>query len=163
MTVRPTQGYTGAQILLHWIIALLVVVQLFIGESMDEVMDAREDGDLASPADRIFAVMHYWVGIAVLMLTVLRLYLRHVLGTPSPTAQGWMKAAAELSHLAFYAVLLAMPITGLLGFYAGEPFDDIHQLGKPVLVVLISLHAAAALYHHFWLRDGTLLRMLVRR
>jgi cytochrome b561 len=38
---------------------------------------------------------------------------------------------------------------------------DIHALAKPVFIVLISIHAAAALFHQLWLRDGTLKRMLL--
>jgi len=74
-----------------------------------------------------------------------------------------MQTAAKLSHLAFYVVLVLMPVTGLLAFYVGDPYGDIHELGKPLLIALIALHAFAALYHQFWLKDGTLRRIVVPR
>ena len=56
--------------------------------------------------------------------------------------------------------LVAVPVTGLLGYYYGNPFGDIHAWAKPVFVGLIALHGLAALYHQFWVKDGTLTRML---
>ncbi|WP_348625674.1 cytochrome b/b6 domain-containing protein [Mesorhizobium sp. LNHC221B00] len=83
-------------------------------------------------------------------------------GAPRPADRGpvWMRIAARGSHGLFYLVLLATPIVGLLAFYVGDPWGDIHSLSKPVFIVLISVHALAALFHQYWLRDGTLKRML---
>jgi cytochrome b561 len=72
-----------------------------------------------------------------------------------------MGKAAALSHAAFYALLVAAPILGVLAYYLGKPFGDLHELCKPALIILIGAHAAAALFHQFWLKDGTLRRMLV--
>jgi cytochrome b561 len=72
-----------------------------------------------------------------------------------------MRKAAALSHGAFYVLLIAAPILGLLAYYVGEPFGDLHEICKPLLIILIGLHAAAALFHQLWLKDGTLRRMLV--
>lgn len=53
-----------------------------------------------------------------------------------------------------------MPILGLLAFYVGDPWGPIHSFAKPVFLVLIALHAGAAVFHQFVLRDGTLTRIL---
>ncbi len=155
-------GYSYYQIALHWIIALLVLFQLFFGESMTAVVDAAEEGRQLSSADQTMGSAHYWVGIAILALVVLRLILRLAAGAPAPAGKGprWMHLAASASHGLFYLLLLATPIVGLLAFYAGDPWGDIHSLAKPAFIVLISVHALAALYHQFWLRDGTLRRMI---
>ncbi len=58
-------------------------------------------------------------------------------------------------------MLFAMPVLGLLTIYVSESFGDIHTLGKPVFIVLITVHVVAALFHQFVKRDGTLGRMLV--
>jgi cytochrome b561 len=163
MSHRSTEGYTWPQIALHWVIAVLVVVDLLSGESMDEAMEGSEEGGAAPLFDQVFADIHYWTGTAILALTVLRLGLRAVSGAPSRLRQGWSEAAAALTHFAFYVLLIAMPVTGLLAFYVSDDFDDIHELGEPALIVLIALHTFAALVHHFWLRDETLKRMLVAR
>ncbi|TRC99651.1 cytochrome b [Mesorhizobium sp. WSM4303] len=155
-------GYSSYQIALHWIIAALVLFQLFFGESMTTVVDAAEDRAAVSPADQTLGSAHYWVGISILVLVVARLIMRLVSGAPKPADRGpgWMQVAARVSHGLFYLLLLATPFVGLLAFYAGDPWGDIHSLNKPVFIILISTHASAALFHQYWLRDGTLRRML---
>lgn len=158
-----TSGYTKTQILLHWIIAALVLLQLIFGESIAETIEAAEKGISASPFDQFFGGVHYWAGIAILALVAVRLWLRAVNGAPPPSSDGWMSAAAKLSHAIFYIVLILMPVTGLLAFYIGDPYGEIHEVGKPILIVLITLHACAAIYHQYWLKDGTLRRIFIPR
>jgi cytochrome b561 len=155
-------GYSTYQIALHWVIALLVLFQLVFGESMKMVVDAAERGRQLSAADQTMGSAHYWVGIAILALVVLRLALRLAAGAPAPTGKSprWMHLAAGASHALFYVLLLATPVLGLLAFYVGDPWGDIHSWSKPAFIVLIAIHALAALYHQFWLRDGTLQRMV---
>lgn len=163
MSARPMSGYTGFQIGLHWLIAALVVLQLIFGESIAETLEAAERGTVVSPFDQLFGDLHYWAGIAILALVAARLWLRAIAGAPPAPQAGWMATAAKLSHAVFYVLLVLMPITGLLAFYVGDPFGELHELGKPVLIILIALHVCASLYHQFWLRDGTLRRMFVPR
>ncbi|TPN46842.1 cytochrome b [Mesorhizobium sp. B1-1-7] len=155
-------GYSSYQIALHWIVAALVLFQLLFGESMTTVVDAAENGAAVSPADQTLGSAHFWVGISILTLVFVRLTMRLISGAPRPADRGpaWMRIAARGSHGLFYLLLLATPIVGLLAFYIGDPWGDIHSLSKPVFIVLISVHALAALFHQYWLRDGTLKRML---
>lgn len=163
MSVRSVPGYTGFQIGLHWLIAALVVLQLIFGESIAETLESVEKGTVVSPFDQLFGNLHYWSGIAILALVTARLWLRVIAGAPPAPQAGWMATAAKLSHAVFYVLLILMPITGFLAFYVGDPFGELHELGKPVLIILIALHVCASLYHQFWLKDGTLRRMLVPR
>ena len=160
---RNQRGYSGLQISLHWILAALVLFQLIFGESMTAVVDAAEDGLQASGADLALGSAHYWIGIAILALVGLRILLRLTSGVPRPANSGpaWMSAAARASHILFYILLAATPILGLLAYYVGDPFGEIHSLAKPVFILLIVLHAAAALLHHFWLKDDTLKRIFI--
>lgn len=160
---RHQRGYSGLQILLHWILAVLVLFQLIFGESMTAVVDAAEDGLQASGADLALGSAHYWIGIAILVFVGLRILLRLTSGVPRPADSGpaWMSAAARASHILFYILLAATPILGLLAYYVGDPFGEIHSLAKPVFILLIVLHAAAALLHHFWLKDDTLKRIFI--
>lgn len=161
--IRP--GYSAYQIALHWIIAALVLFQLFFGGSMTAVVDAAEGQGKLSVTDEALGSAHYWVGTAILALVVVRLVLRFASGAPTRATQGarWMKMAAHASHGLFYLLLVATPILGLLAFYVGAPWGDIHSLNKPAFIVLITIHALAAVFHQFWLRDGTLKRMLAPR
>jgi cytochrome b561 len=159
------QGYTLYQIGLHWLIAALVLVQLLFGESMTTVIDAAEEGGPVSPLDANLAGLHYYVGIAILALVAIRLALRLKNGAPPPPPEtsGLIELAGKLSHWLFYALLVAVPVTGLLGYYYGDPYGALHSLAKPVFIALIALHVAASLYHQFWRKDGLLLRMFKPR
>jgi len=158
-----SSGYTKSQILLHWLIAALVLFQLIFGESIAETIEAVEKGTIASPFDRFFGDMHYWAGLAILALVAIRLWLRAITGAPPPQGNGWISVVAKFSHAIFYAVLVLMPVSGLLAFYVGDPYGEIHELGKPILFVLIALHACAAFYHQYWLKDGSLRRIFIPR
>ncbi len=160
MGLKPT-GYSLPQIVLHWTIAALVILQLLFGESMVTVVDAAEEGTTVAPLDQNLAWLHYWSGIAILVLVAVRLALRLTRGVPEPlNASDVTGKLAGLTHALFYVLLVAVPITGLLGYYLGDPWGEIHQYAKPVFIILIALHLAAVLFHQFWLRDTTLRRML---
>lgn len=160
LSSRPT--YSSLQISLHWLIAALVIFQLIFGESMTTVVDAVEEGSTITPTDAFLGSAHYWIGITILALAVVRLSIRLTSGVPQPSPSGarWMQMAAKISHAAFYVLLIATPILGLMAFYLGDPWGDIHSLNKPAFIILISIHTLAAMYHQFVLRDGTLSRMV---
>lgn len=161
MAATTAPGYSPAQIVLHWLIAALVVFQLLFAEGIEEMVEAAEEGERLSAADAFFGSAHYWVGIAVLVLAVLRLTLRLRGGaTPAGEASA-AQLAATVVHALFYVLLVAVPVLGLLAFYSGGPWEGLHKLAKPAFILLIAVHAGAALYHQLVLRDGTLRRMLV--
>ncbi len=104
------------------------------------------------------------MGFGVLAAVALRLALRFrshpALEQGSPIL-AWL---AQATHIVFYAALVALPITGALAYYFDmHLMGDIHELGKPLLIVLIALHVLAALWHQFVRRDGLLMRMVVPR
>jgi len=155
------RGYTANQIGLHWLIALLVFVQLVFGESMTEVIEAAEEGQPVSALDANLAGMHYYFGIAILALVAIRLALRLKNGAPPPpVSSSPVELAGRISHWLFYALLVVVPVTGLLGYYYGDPYGEWHTFAKPVFIGLIALHVVATLYHQFWRKDGLLMRML---
>lgn len=155
-------AYSRIQIGLHWLIAALVVFQLLFAEAMEEMVEAAEEGERLSAGDALLGSAHYWVGLGVLGLVALRLALRLRAGRPAGAQGGtpaqWLAGAV---HALFYVLLFVVPVLGLLAYYAGDPWGDLHKLAKPAFILLIGVHVAAALYHQFVLRDGTLRRMLV--
>ncbi len=156
-------GYSSLQILLHWVIAALVFFQLIFGESMAEAGDAAREGTPVDPTDAALATAHYWVGIAILVLVAIRLAVRLIGGAPHPQTSGThlFDILAHATHWLFYALLVAMPISGLAAIYVSPEIGDIHTIGKPVFIVLIALHVLGALYHQFIVKDGTIRRMMV--
>ncbi|MDY0874092.1 cytochrome b [Dongia rigui] len=163
MAVGTKQGYSGLQITLHWLIALLVLFQLIFGESMTNVVDALEENQTPDPTDQTLASAHYWVGIAILVLAALRIVIRLVQGAPEPVGAGLQLKAAKAIHAIFYLLLIAVPVTGLLAVYVSPEIGDIHEIGKPLFIAFIVLHALGALYHHFMVKDDTLRRMFAPR
>ena len=163
MAAATSPGFSRLQIVLHWLIAALVVFQLVFAEAMEEMVEAAEEGERLSAGDAFLGSAHYWFGIAILALVALRIVLRLRTGAPAQArgAGSASQLAAKAVHLLFYVLLVAVPILGLLAYYFGDPWGEVHQLAKPAFILLIAVHAGAALYHQFVLRDGTLRRMLV--
>lgn len=160
---------------LHWISALLIIVLLGTG---------FRAGFATDPQVKISALqVHLPVAILVLLLTVARLVWWWRFDTkPAPVAgvPPWQERIARWTHRALYAVvflLLASGITlsamsglpdALFGSAAFPALAELpprtgHGIGARLLVGLVAIHAGAALYHHFFLKDKTLNRMWFRK
>ncbi|WP_054006879.1 cytochrome b [Cypionkella psychrotolerans] len=153
------KGYSASQIFLHWLVAGLILFQLIFGEDMGGAWDAFEEG--RTPNMTLWVWAHIVVGIAVLVFALWRLALRFNRGAPeAPADSALMMLAAKWGHWALYAVMLLAPITGLVAWYGGvATAAELHGWFKPVIIVLVAGHVVAALYHHFIVKDGLLLRM----
>lgn len=157
--MSTVKGYSFIQIRLHWLVAGLIIFQLIFGEDMGSAWRAVEKGDLPVMGAWVWA--HISVGVAVLLLAAWRLGLRASRGGPeAPAGSARMAKAAELGHWALYALMVLAPLSGLLAWYGGvEAAAGVHELFKPLLILLIAVHVVAALYHQFVLKDGLLQRM----
>jgi cytochrome b561 len=164
MTVadEPT-GYSATQIVLHWAIAALIVLQLLLGEDIKPAYRAFSRATEPAAGDIFNANIHVYVGLTVLVLAVWRLAIRLQRGVPAAPAEESvaLKRIATATHLVLYLFIFGMPITGALAWYFSlGAMGDIHELAKPVIIVVVSLHAAAALWQHFYVKSGVLIRML---
>lgn len=155
------RGYSLVQIVLHWTIAALVVTQLVFNEPMQEAFDDRMDGETTEAMAG--ALVHVVVGMAVLVLAVIRLAVRVTRGAPlahddKPALLNWTGYAA---HLLLYLFIFAMPITGAIAWFGGvELSGELHEIGRLILIPLIGLHVLGALAEHFVFRNDGLMRML---
>src|SRR5579863_8207577 len=97
--------FTAWQRVLHWLMAACILAMLFIGVGM--VSTVR-------PTYLTLVSIHKPLGIAILVLVLIRLALRLRYGAPAlPVDLPWpMKLAAEGSHYALYALMIAMPLIG---------------------------------------------------
>jgi cytochrome b561 len=151
-------SYTRAQKALHWITAALIVVQFVFHESMAEAWDRIEDG-LPAVFDPL-VLAHVAGGIAVLAFAVWRLALRARHGAPAPQGSALVQRAAHWGHVALYALMIGMAVSGGAAWFGGiEPAAALHEALKPVLLLLVAGHVAAAIWHQVVLKDGTLARM----
>ncbi|MFN8832004.1 MAG: cytochrome b [Labrys sp. (in: a-proteobacteria)] len=162
MSSEDRAGYSFLQILLHWVTVLMVAFQLMFGESMGEVGRAVRRGETPEPDELFLADAHYWIGLAILAVTLLRVMVRVIQGAPPAPAAAprWSHVAAAVTHGLFYVALLSMPVTGLLAVYVSDAFGEIHEIGKPVLILLILAHVGAVAVHQLAWGDGVLRRML---
>ena len=162
---------------LHWLTLLLLIGSFTLAISMVNMP--------FSPRKLEFYSWHKWVGVTIFFLVLLRLGWR--LANPVPQQPSgtprWQHRLAGLSHAALYAILIVMPVTGWIMSSAlnlpvvylglvhipspfgvdralGETMKAVHLSLAVALLVLVTIHALAALYHHLVLRDDVLRRML---
>lgn len=162
---------------LHWLTLILLIAAFTLAISMVNMP--------FSPRKLEFYSWHKWVGVTIFLVAILRLGWRFANPVPPapPNTPAWQRRLAGLSHTALYAILIIMPVTGwimssalnLPVVYLGlipmpSPFGVNRELGEAMKVVhlalaitllmLIAVHVAAAIYHHFALRDDVMRRML---
>lgn len=160
--------YSNTAVAFHWITALLVLLQVYLGFRFG----------LSEPSperDEVF-VWHKTVGLVILLLTLVRLGYRLKNPPPPfpPELPAWERFAAVWNHRLFYTLLIAMPIVGFIAVsgYAdgptttllggiqvpvipgvsmdvGDMAGEVHELAAFLLVFLILVHLGAALKHQF--------------
>ena len=172
------QGYDHVQIALHWLTAALVVLAIgFIWAA----------GLAKGPLHDTLFFIHRSFGMTIFVVTAFRLAWRatHPVPPPPDTIPPWQRFAATATHWLLYALLIGMPITGFVSSAArghavtwfflldvprlpqnkplAELAETIHATFQWVVYGFVTLHAGAALRHHFVIRDGVLRRMLAWR
>ena len=177
---NTTDRYGSLSMLMHWLmLALLIGVYGCIELSGFATRGSAVRADLKT--------WHFMLGLGVFALVWLRLGLRFAAPSPqlSSGIAAWQRHLAQLMHAVLYAFLIVMPVLGWLTLSAGGKAIPFFGLALPALIApdkafagsvrevhetiatigyyLIGLHAAAALYHHYFVRDDTLLRMLPPR
>lgn len=167
--------YSRPSVILHWLM-LLVMVAVYA------TIELREFWPRGSVPREGLKSWHFMLGLSVFALVWLRIAARLVFPAPAPLAEpAWRHAAAKITHFLLYVLMLGMPLAGWLILSAeGEtiPFfglelpaltapdevlagqvEEIHELGGTIGYWLIGLHAAAALFHHYIIKDKLLRRM----
>ena len=165
---------------MHWLIAIVTIGLFALGLYMTGL----------GYMDRWYHTAPYirqGIGMLLLAAIVWRSAWALVNPKPEPVApmRAWERLGAAIAHVSMYVLLLAVPVTGYLILTAdGRGVDvfgwfsvpavvahlphqsdiagNIHLYLAVALIVIAAVHAAAAVKHHFWNRDATLLRMLGR-
>jgi len=181
MPVKNTPNrYGWLSIALHWSMALAVIGMFALGLWMREL-------SYYDPWYKDGPALHKSIGIVLFGLLIVRTVWRNVNMRPNddPALKVWERISAHLTHIALYVLMFALMIAGYListadgraievfGWFSvpatlhdlPEQEDiagEIHEILAWCLILLASVHALAALKHHFINRDSTLLKMLGR-
>lgn len=182
---QPHTRYSAVAITLHWVIAGLILYNLYLGLQLD---------DLRGLAKFNTFQLHKSVGLTVLVLSLLRLAWRLTHRPPPLPAEmpRWEKLGAQSAHWVLYALMIGIPLTGWvivsasptniptlvfktlpwphIGFVHDmamparrlleKQLGEVHMLLAYGMAALIIGHVAAALKHQFWNRDEVLGHML---
>jgi cytochrome b561 len=175
-SARSRERYDSVQIALHWLTSLLIIAAV----CLIWTVQLTPKGDLHNT----LFFLHRSCGVTVFGLVLLRLVWRALHDTPPPPAgiPAWQQRAGTVTHWLLYGLFILMPVTGFIdGAANNHPvsffflFDlpllpenkalahlagAIHETLQWAVYGLVLLHAAAALHHHFVLRDNVLRRML---
>ena len=165
---------------IHWLTAVLVLVAFIYGPGGPEhhIYSAARDFDRQ---------LHETLGLCILVLVVIRVLWRPFDKRPEPPPMArWMRIAASTVQTALYILLFALPVTAVSGAWLeghaltllgsitvpsllaerhelGSTIAEIHSWLGDVIIWLAGVHAAAGLFHHYFLKDKVLLSMMPRR
>jgi cytochrome b561 len=153
-----TKGYSTLQIVLHWAIAGLIMANYLISEGMEEAFDGMMEGGAVTGFTPRF---HVWAGVAVLVLVVLRLFVRKASAELHEAPVGLAEILALWGHRALYLLMFAVPALGAISWFGGiDATAGLHVIAMNVMMILVLGHAAMALFHQYVVRDGLLLKMM---
>jgi cytochrome b561 len=168
--------YSTRIAIIHWLTLLIFIAAVYLGHTLDEMKEAANKMSLYP--------VHFIVGDLVLVLTLLRAYFVRKDRKPAPVEGGNAivnKVAKGIHHL-LYFLLVALPVSGIImisttGLIEALKLNDasklpdlekftiheVHGTLVTILVLTIGLHALAALYHQFVLKDNLIRRMAIKR
>jgi cytochrome b561 len=155
------RGYSTTQIALHWAVAVLVAAQYLFKDSIAQAWDRFRAGE-AFVFDPLVQA-HVAGGLLILTLVAWRVVLRLRRGAPLPPENepAALKRLAGVVHGAFYAVLAAMAVSGLMAWFGGvAPAAQAHNVLKVALLALIALHVLAVPFHRVVLKSNVMQRMI---
>lgn len=170
--------YSSIMVILHWVLAIVMLGAIFMGAVVLDEMDSEH------PQKILLLKMHIVVGAGILLFTLLRLTLRFTTPQPVPVTSNnkLMDKVATGVHYLLYLLTILTALAGvvlavsadlpavLLNHIGTLPKDfedylahEVHGIFADLLLATILLHAAAALYHQYVLKDGLLTRMSLHK
>lgn len=160
---------------LHRIIAVLIIFMIALGWYVSTL-------DYENINYQFLRQLHRSVGLAIFPLGIAQIIAYTTLPRPAlaPTLKTWERRLAKLTHMYLLYVVIAIPVAGyfmsgeqlvVLGDYKIPVFlqfsksirstlFEVHEMFAWATAALVTLHAAAALKHHFIDKDDTLKKML---
>lgn len=166
--------YDGLSILLHWLTAALVLILWTLGQTIDWFPKGAPKIDARS--------VHIVLGATLGLVLLVRILWRASSGRKLPPADaGWLGLSAKVVHYGLYILLATTVVLGICNAWQrGDVLFNVYTIPKlvpgdlllkrtleglhgdfaDIVLIVAGLHAAAALAHHYLLRDRVLRRML---
>ena len=169
-------NYDNVAVALHWLTALLVVVQFAFAITWDYFPKGTR---------QTMESVHVSLGVLLTVVIIARVAWRLMPGHQVSSLEiGWVKLASKAVHYLLYALLAAQAVSGFVFRWAqGHPVEffglfgipgpfgemarpqrrlihEVHEYVGWAIVIIAFGHALAALYHHYVLKDRVLRRML---
>ena len=160
--------------LLHWISAILLLVQIPLGFYLVDLDFGPERLDIED--------LHIIIGLSIFYLVILRLLTKIINPTPklNPSIFKGQKFLAKLNHILLYVAILSITISGILkklfngeeliiffktfklqsNFELNEIFYDIHVYSNYLIIILITVHILAVIIHKIFFNDNLLKKIL---
>jgi len=160
--------------ILHWVSALLLLIQIPIGFYLVDLDFGEKRINLEN--------IHIVIGLSIFYIIILRLFVKIINPTPKlePSIFKGQKFLAKLNHLLLYVTILSITISGIFkklfngeklvilfkeikiqdNFELADQFYEIHILSNYFIIVLISIHILAVIVHKIFFNDNLLKRML---
>lgn len=154
------KGYTLTQIVLHWGVFLLVAAQFLFHDGISAAWRSFVREGTFEPSAMVFS--HIAFGVLILLLVIWRMAIKARRGAPAlpENEPAWMKLAANLTHLGLYALLILMVISGGMAWFGGQRWaGDVHEVLKALVLLLVAVHVAGALYQQLVLKSDVMKRM----
>lgn len=153
-------GYTRTQIALHWVVFLLVAAQFILGDNISEAYRAFLREGTFEPSAVVFS--HIAFGVLILLFVVWRMAIKARRGAPAlpENEHPLLQFAATATHFGLYGLLVLMAVSGGLAWFGAQRWAaEGHEILKALVIALVALHVAGALYQHFVLKSDVLNRM----
>jgi cytochrome b561 len=177
MILNSKTHYGWLSIFLHWFMAIALIAMFLLGQYMVDL-------DYYDPWYHRAPEIHKSIGVLLLIMMLLRFFWNKFQTSPEPLSSSKKsEIVARVTHNLFYLLVVMLFISGYMIATAEgvgiEVFDwftvpsliaedsdradlagDIHEIIATGFIILTAIHALAALYHHFIVKDLTLRRML---
>jgi len=171
---QSPERYARPSVILHWLMFLLFACAL-------AAIEYKGTLPKGASGRALFTSIHMMLGQCILLFACVRIWARWRYRAPADTGPAWQIASARLVHWLLYAVMFALPISGIVFVQAGGkdvPFltwtlprlvaenadlkstlKSAHEFVGNAVYFIVGLHIAGALWHQFVQRDNVLARM----
>lgn len=180
-----SQRYGDIAVIFHWAIALLIIGLLIIGKYMTSLEENDPVRFVLTQWHKSFGIT-----VLILSVLRLSWRFTHKPPPDLESIAQWQQRAASLAHGLLYALMFILPVTGWIMVSASplnldtvlfnvipwphlpgldtlenredisHAFHDYHEIASTILIVILLAHVGAALKHHLYDKDDTLVRML---